>query len=266
MSTAPEYTEPLNPGGILADSIGIIVRAPLSIGMAALIPMAVSGLISLLVLGVGFPSAGVGGDLTEPGDLLNVFVGTLGLAAIVVGLVGFSAVVVLSGAVARATIDHVNGAPISVAVALGTGVRYFFPLLLISVLVAICAYLGMLLLFLPGLYIMAMWWLVVPAVIDEGAGLSALGRSFELTAGYRWPMVGLVLLYALISIIAGALATIPEIMFGVMGMLGAALSTIVDIFVTAFAYGLAVVTSVLAFNRLRQIKEGGGQGVADIFT
>ena len=265
MSQTHEFTEPLNPGGIVSDSLTIMTRTPKTIGVAALIPMAVSGIVAMLALGVGFAS-GAGEDFFEAGDFSAVFLGTFGVALLLVLLVGIASMIVLCGAVARAALDHVNGPGASVDTAMRAGLRHFFPILLITIVVGIVGYLGLILLILPGLYVMGMWWLVVPAVVEEGRGFGALGRSFELTEGYRWPMIGLVLLYALITIIVGALGAVPDIVLGALGTVGLVISAIIDIFVSAFTYGLGIVTSVLAFNRLRQIKEGGGPGVADIFA
>jgi len=49
-------------------------------------------------------------------------------------------------------------------------------------------------------------------------------------------------------------------------MTGALVSAVVEGVGDAFVSVFGTVTAVLAYNRLRQIKEGGGPSVADVFT
>lgn len=260
MTETYEPTEPLNPGGIISDSFRLMLDVPGPIAVVSLLPMAAATAVMLGAVGAGFAVASPSDDITM------MLLGGAGVAMLIGVLAQVFAAVFLSAAVARIAIDQATGARVDVGAAIRTGIRNAPLILVLSILMMIVMYLGLALLIVPGLYVMGMWWLVVPAVIDEKAGFGALGRSFDLTEGYRWPMVGLILLYLLISIIAGAVSAVPGMMFGALGSTGAVFTMVIDAVVNAFLYALGIVTAVLAFNRLRQIKEGGGPGVADVFA
>lgn len=67
--------------------------------------------------------------------------------------------------------------------------------------------LGFMLLLIPGLILMCLWSLVVPACVLERLGpLSSLSRSARLTKGYRWPVFGLILLTVIAGLILYAAA------------------------------------------------------------
>lgn len=260
MTETYEPTEPLNPGGIISDSFRLMLEAPGPIAVVSLMPMVAATALMMAAVGAGFAATSPSNDITM------MLLGGAGIAMLIGVLAQVLAAVFLSAAVARIAIDHASGRRVEVVAAIQTGIRHAPLIFVMSILMMIVMYLGLALLIVPGLYVMGMWWLVIPAVVDEKAGFGALGRSFDLTEGYRWPMVGLILLYLLISIIAGAISAVPGMMFGALGPTGAILTMAIDAVVNAFLYALGIVTAVLAFNRLRQIKEGGGPGVADVFS
>ncbi len=59
---------------------------------------------------------------------------------------------------------------------------------------------GFLLLIVPGLILITIWAVVVPAIVIEGAGVfEAFGRSRELVRGSGWPVFGVIMLGVLIT-------------------------------------------------------------------
>ena len=264
MSDAYRPTESLNHGKIISDAFSMLFGNLGTIGLAALIPMAVSGLIQVALLGL--ESMDTATAFTDPARY-ETMTGGLSVAAMIIsGLIGLAATLLLAGAVTRATIDQIAHGEANLSVALTAGIRHLLPVLLITLIVGILGYLGTILLIVPGLYIIAMWWLALPCVVDEQRGFSALGRSFELTREYRWPMVGLLAIYILIYLGVSLVAIAPQFVFVALGTAGLALGAILGIVVGAFAYALGIVMSVLAYFRLREIKEGGGPGVAEVFS
>ena len=84
--------------------------------------------------------------------------------------------------------------------------RVFFPLLLLSLLLGVAIVLGILLLIIPGLVLIVMFWVAVPALVVERRGiLESFGRSRELTAGHRWKVLWVFLSEVLVSIVLAAL-------------------------------------------------------------
>lgn len=81
----------------------------------------------------------------------------------------------------------------------------------LTVLWWIGVWLGMLLILVPGLILMTMWAVALPAMIAENRGVfESFGRSRELTRGYRLSIFGvlfvvLLIYYAVVIVLVGAL-------------------------------------------------------------
>jgi hypothetical protein len=79
----------------------------------------------------------------------------------------------------------------------------FWPLLGASFLTALGIAGGALLFVVPGIYLLTVWAVVAPAIVIERRGVTdALGRSRQLVRGNGWPVLGAVLVGALIAIAA----------------------------------------------------------------
>ncbi len=106
---------------------------------------------------------------------------------------------------------------------------------------------------------------VVPvAVVIEKAGFGSLGRSANLTKGYRWPICGTLILTGIIAgifqIAAGFLVNLLNIQ--VSGGGAGPIVVLAYAFFTAVANGLIAILIALIYARLREIKEGAS--VSDI--
>jgi hypothetical protein len=111
---------------------------------------------------------------------------------------------------------------------------------------------GFLLLVIPGLIVMTMFWVAIPAAVVERPGVFAsLGRSLDLTRGCRWRVFGVVVILIVISLVAQQIA----------GMVAAASGAVFGIvfvaFVTAFFTALTAVAGAVSYHDLRLAKEGG---------
>lgn len=85
---------------------------------------------------------------------------------------------------------------------------------------------GVLLLIVPGIYLMARWSAADAALLSEGEGVSAaLGKSWEMTASHIWPILGaLLVVYVPVFGVSFALAftmgdTIPLVTSGITNLL-----------------------------------------------
>jgi uncharacterized membrane protein len=82
----------------------------------------------------------------------------------------------------------------------------FWKFLGTSILVTLAIIVGFVLLIVPGIIAMLFFMFSTLLVIDRGLGpVEAMKESMRITAGYRWPLLGLVCLLLLI-LLAGALA------------------------------------------------------------
>ena len=98
------------------------------------------------------------------------------------------------------TIAHWNAKPFSLSDCLAAGVSSIFHLVALAVLIVVGLIGGLLLFIVPGLILITMWFVAIPAVIVERKGVfGALSRSRELTNGYRWPIFGLYFAYFVLA-------------------------------------------------------------------
>ncbi|MCZ6604645.1 MAG: hypothetical protein O7A03_05820 [Alphaproteobacteria bacterium] len=203
-------------------------------------------------------------------DLLGVAISALLLQLLV------------AGAVAHATALLLLGRTANVLACLTTALERFFtvlgitlfqlvligvPMLVGLTLVSTGAAIGAVVVFaavIGGLFILAVWWVAIPACVIEGHSVRhSLERSAELTGGYRWKVLGLVLSIGLISIsiqmILAALTMPGEASLGFVKTMNL-ISAGVTALIATFAYIVAAVT----FHELRTNKQGGttpGQAV-----
>ncbi|MCV6597486.1 MAG: hypothetical protein OIF40_10445 [Mangrovicoccus sp.] len=136
---------------------------------------------------------------------------------------------------------------------------------LLFLLISIPISLGYLALILPGLWIGAVFSMVLPVAVIEGAGFGSLRRSIALTKGYRWPIVGVELLVALFTLIilmpvAGVLlfAVTQASLTSLLLQLAAGGITALGM---AISYGLIGVAAGLLYARLREIEAAANQAV-----
>ena len=248
---------PLGVGRILSQSFSILFRRFL---LFFAIAFAVQ-LVTLVIVRFLFPTPEL---VTDPNDIFAVF-GPSAILGILLGLVATS---LTTGILVLAAYDAWLGNPSRPGAYVGAALAVIVPLIVLAVITNVAIGIGFVLLIVPGLYLAALWACVTPAIVAEGAGFGALGRSSELTRDYRWAIVGLLVLVFLIVI--GVSFVLQAIVGAVYGASTFApgpeqlalanswgfqiLNAVVSAITTAF---LAITTAVL-FARLKEIKEGVG--------
>jgi hypothetical protein len=147
-----------------------------------LLPIAfvVYALISLLILLLG--------------ALLGWFGAALG------SLIGLAGIFWLQGALVVAIDDVRDGrADLSIGETLDRVRPRLSTLALAGLLAGVAIGLGLVLLIVPGLFLLTIWLVIVPAIMLEGCGVSAaFARSQELVRGYGWSVFGVIALTVLI--------------------------------------------------------------------
>jgi hypothetical protein len=129
----------------------------------------------------------------------------LGAAMVLLQLVFPS---LLQAALIQGTISDLNGQRSTLGQTLSVGFAVFLPVLLISIVNWLGIIFGMILLVVPGLMVMTAWAVVIPVRVVERTGFSeSFSRSGALTKGSRWKIFGLMLIYLIIAIALGMLAT-----------------------------------------------------------
>ena len=132
-------------------------------------------------------------------------------AAAMLAVVGFAAAIVgttwLQGAFVYAVQDARDGRFDATTAEVFTRVSPSIGALLIAGLLAgLGIALGLILLILPGLFLLTIWAVIAPViVVEKRRALDAFGRSRELVRGHGWTVFAIVLITGLLSAVAGSL-------------------------------------------------------------
>jgi len=172
----------------------------------------------------------------------------VGLGAILtVVLQMLSQAVVLYGA-----FQDMRGRPIDLGEALRVALSRLLPIIGVAICVSIGVFVGTLLLVVPGLILMTMWYVATPVCVVEQKGpLSSMGRSSELTKGHRWKIFGMILLVIIGGIIVSA------ILLGVLALAGSTVLEILGNLLWNGVWGAFYATfAVVTYHDLRVAKEG----------
>ncbi|HEX2737046.1 MAG TPA: glycerophosphoryl diester phosphodiesterase membrane domain-containing protein, partial [Acidimicrobiia bacterium] len=156
---------------------------------------------------------------TSGATTTTVDTGALGLqlaALLVTTAVLFLAQFLATAVCMKASSDAYLGQKASASSSLRFAARRLPSLLLLGLLVWVPIYIGLGLCLAPGLWLLASWAVAVPALLIEGArGTKAIGRSWALVRGRRWPILGVLLLAYLLSSVLSSILGV-----GVLGASG----------------------------------------------
>jgi Membrane domain of glycerophosphoryl diester phosphodiesterase len=131
-------------------------------------------------------------------------------------------------------------------------VRPMLPAIIVGgVLAGIGVVLGLILLIVPGLYLLTRWILIIPVIVLEGrrAGES-FGRSWELVKGFGWNVFGVIVLTILILI--GFRIALDILLFPLSN---AFQSLLTELIAGTLATPFAALAWTLLYFRLRDVKE-----------
>ncbi len=177
-------------GGVLDEAWTLYTRFFLRFFALALVVFAVVNLLYALVV-----------EAISSGDGTAIWLALVGLATGVVGLTW------LQGAFVYAVLDARDG---TVNATLGEVFRRvapaILPLLVAGFVAGIGIAIGLLLLIVPGLFLMTIWAVIAPVIVlEKQAPFGAFGRSRELVRGRGWTVFGIVVITGLLTGIASGL-------------------------------------------------------------
>ncbi len=177
----------------------------------------------------------------------------------------------LTATLCHGTFQHLSGQRVSMGDSVRTGLRVLPVVIAVSLLYSLATMGGALLLLVPGLIVMTMFVVSVPAAVIERPGVfRSFARSRILTKGDRWKVFGTYLLFILLSIVVGlligfvigfGLGTAPQDQ-GVIALAGSLIESVVN----AVVYALGAVLVAVIYNELRIVKEGAtAEQIAAVF-
>ena len=132
-------------------------------------------------------------------------------AAAILAVVGFAAAIIgttwLQGAFVYAVQDARDGSFDATTAEVFTRVSPSIGALLIAGLLAgLGIAFGLILLIVPGLFLLTIWAVIAPViVVEKRRALDSFGRSRELVRGHGWTVFAIVLVTGLLSAVAGSL-------------------------------------------------------------
>ncbi|HLN67966.1 MAG TPA: hypothetical protein VK280_11875 [Streptosporangiaceae bacterium] len=150
--------------------------------------------------------------------LLALAGGTVGI--LLGTLVSVIAAFVLQATLVKAVQDIRDGqADMSIGQTVSSALPYLAPVAGASILAGIAITIGLLLIIVPGLFLITIWAVIVPVIIIEQSGaLASFGRSRALVRGHGWHVFGtLVLVYIIMLVVNIVLGLIFSALPHVLG-------------------------------------------------
>lgn len=170
----------------------------------------------------------------------------------IASLLGFVLGPWITATVTYDVLERLGGRSTELGPTLAFGVRRIVPVFLVNFLLGLSVAVGFLFLIVPGLIVMTMFAVAIPACVVERPGVfKSMDRSIELTKGSRWGVFAVVLaimmFYGLFGMVAGfaALASVEQ---WIVNLFNVCMTLV-------FAPGQAVVMSVI-YHDLRTKTEG----------
>jgi hypothetical protein len=185
--------------------------------------------------------------------VLSGLLGTVG--ALLAAVVGIIAAYLLEAALVKAVDDVRDG---RVDMSLTETIQAARPVVgrvaVASILAGLAIVIGLILVIVPGLYLLTIWSLIVPVLVLENVGIGdSFGRSQALVRGYAWHVFATIACVFLVLIVANIV--IGLILLGLPNSVSSLLSSLIS--GTLVAPYLAVVVT-LAYFRLRAAHQQAG--------
>jgi hypothetical protein len=151
----------------------------------------------------------------------------------------------LQAALVKAVQDDREGrGDMTIADTVSAAVPYLVPVAIASIVAGIAIAAGMVLLLIPGLWLMTIWAVIIPVIIIERAGaFESFGRSQDLVRGRGWHVFFTLVLVYIIQFVAGLLL---DVIFSALpGSFRDGLSTVIA--GTIIAPFLAIVVTLIYY-------------------
>ncbi len=246
----------------------MLARRPLFFFAVAFIPYFVLQLGFVFLVGVN-PT----GATPSHGSLSPI---ESSMRAVISILVFWPLILSIQAAIARSAITFQLGHGLRLGTALMSAMVSILPIVLLGFVTSLIWSLGALLLIVPGLYLAAAFYALTPAIVYEDVGWRAMSRTLELTRGYRWSIVAVILVTLTMSvlIIVGLTmahqlgAPLVGLYDGVQLYAPAALLLLIliDSLTTGLTYPIAMIAIAMTYLRLREIKgDGSADALLEIF-
>ena len=245
----------LDIGRVLNNTFGVIMRNPLIfLGLSFLIVALPQALVQL--------ATGAATASSDPDAMMAMFSSPSLIAASAGGwLLVMILSILLQATFIIATVNGLNGQPVSLADCIAQAIGKFLPLIGLGIVMTLGIMAGMILLIIPGLILALMWIVASPVIMAEDKGIiDSLKRSAELTKGSKRWIVLLFVVYIILSMILGMLM-IPFVFAGPIAIM------LVGLVINTLTGAIQGTGIAAIYVDLRIVKEGGNSdALSDIFA
>jgi hypothetical protein len=189
--------------------------------------------------------------------ILTGILSLAGVAGSLLGaIVGLFAAFLLQAALVKAVQDVRDGrADLSLGETVSAVTPYIWAVAGASILAGIAITIGLILIIVPGLYLITIWAVIIPVIVIERSGvLASFGRSRELVRGHGWHVFGTLVLVFVILIVVDIVLGLIFLALPIVVRSG--LSTVVS--GTLIAPFIALVVTLIYY-RLLEARGGGGE-------
>jgi hypothetical protein len=182
--------------------------------------------------------------------VLALVAGVLGVIA--GAIVSVAGVFLLQSALVEAVADVRDGrADMTLSETVGRVWPRIWTVVGAAVLAGLAIGIGFILLIVPGLYLITIWSVIIPAVVLEKRGvMESFGRSRELVRGYGWTVFGVILVTFVIELVAGIVLSL--VLHALPGEISRYLANVISN--TLFAPFIAATLTCMYF-RLKTLHE-----------
>ncbi|MEM1005886.1 MAG: hypothetical protein AAGK26_10905 [Pseudomonadota bacterium] len=251
-TTHSQIHVPFGAGAVVADTFSVFFKKIHVVILLGFIPALFEVIVNSYALNQSAE--------TLPGTdfVSSAFTFTTAIATLVTLVVSS----VTTAMVIQLAYDAKLGRSVQIAAYFLAAVRNLPAIVVLSVVASILYMFGMLLLIIPGVWLFAVFSVLVPAIVIDGAGFRALQRSAQLTKDYRWPIVGtLILVFFCIFLVMIVFGFILAALLGLFSDTGTSTSSIglwmiPETVISAIGYGWSGFAIAMIFARLKEIKEG----------
>ena len=240
------------------------------------------GLLAFFVMGLPMFFLGLWPLLAGSGEGLlseaeyseSLIVGSV-VASVLGGILYFFLYLIVQAILIHACFKDFAGEQVSLKASSKTALGLSLPLIGLMILYSLGLFAGFILLIIPGIVLLLGWYICIPVMVVEKKGVTeSLGRSWELTKGYKWWLLLLTIILWVITAIISAVLTLASVPFGNPTMAtftgGSTLFWIVYAFSSALAQAIGVLISTAAvaaiYYEIRDLKEGiTPKSIASVF-
>jgi hypothetical protein len=188
--------------------------------------------------------------------ILSLAGGTIGI--LLGSLVSVVAAFVLQATLVKAVQDVRDGhADLSIGQTVNEAMPFIAAVAGASILAGIAITIGLLLIIVPGLFLITIWAVIVPVIIIERSGaLASFGRSRELVRGHGWHVFGTLVIVYIIMLVANIVLGV--IFSALPHVLGDGLSSVIS--GTLISPFLAIVVTLVYYRLLGVAAPASGGG------